>query len=78
MQENAALDQHNAVSGNTVAPTGLHLFPCGFLGSSPDCIITEGPAIGSFHLKTVQKFQFCNPPSQNLLICGTHEDIHEV
>ena len=28
--------------------------------------------IGSFHLKTVQKFQFCNPPSQNLLIFGTH------
>jgi len=34
--------------------------------------------IGSFHLKTVQKFQFCNPPSQNLLIFGTHEPIHEV
>ena len=33
---------------------------------------------GSFHLKTVQNFKFCNPPSQNLLIFGTHEHIHEI
>ena len=45
MQENAALEQYKAVSGNTVAPIELHLFPCGILGSTPDGIITEGPAI---------------------------------
>ena len=39
MHEAQAIQEYMEKTGNMVKPAGLHLFPCGFLGSSPDGII---------------------------------------
>ena len=39
MHENEACEEYKQKTGNTVEETGFHLFPCGFLGCSPDGII---------------------------------------
>ena len=44
MHEDVAIKQYSFITGNVVEPAGLHLFPCGFLGSSPDGIISEASA----------------------------------
>ena len=41
MHEQQALDQYKEITGNEVASTGLQLFTCGFLGSSPDGVIFD-------------------------------------
>ena len=40
VHEEMAIQSYSQITGNTVTKTGLHLFPCGFLGSSPDGIIS--------------------------------------
>ena len=40
MHKEKAIDQYKEHTGNSVSHTGLILFPCGFLGCSPDGIIT--------------------------------------
>lgn len=39
MHEEEALKKYKGSTGNTVLPSGLQLFPCGYLGCSPDGII---------------------------------------
>ena len=36
MQEKTALAQYQVATGNQGLQSGLHLFPCGYLGCSPD------------------------------------------
>ena len=39
MHEEHAIKEYSKVTGNSVTPCGLFLFPCGFLGSTPDGIV---------------------------------------
>ena len=39
MHEAQAIQEYMEKTGNMAKPAGLHLFPCGFLGSSSDGII---------------------------------------
>ena len=41
MHEDVAVSQYQDITGNKVKPAGLYLFPCGFLGCSPDGIIEK-------------------------------------
>ena len=41
MQESLVINQYMKATGNTVQNAGLYLFPCGYLGSTPDGIITS-------------------------------------
>ena len=54
MHGDEALKQYKEKTGNTVLPSGLYLFPCGYLGCSPDGIITNtlyGDSIGALERK---------------------------
>ena len=46
MHENHAVKKYVQKTGNTVECAGLYLFPCGYLGSTPDGIITSPSATG--------------------------------
>ena len=41
MHEEVATEKYKELTGNKVTPAGLFLFPCGYLGCSPDGIIYE-------------------------------------
>ena len=54
MHENEACEEYKLKTGNKVAETGFHLFPCGFLGCSPDGVVfpKEDPRIyGALEIK---------------------------
>ncbi len=38
MHKEHAIKEYTKLTGNAVKPAGLFLFPCGFLGSTPDGI----------------------------------------
>ena len=58
MHENVAFDAYIKETGNHVEKTGLHLFECGFLGSSPDgIIITPSGAKGVLEIKCPHKYR---------------------
>ncbi|XP_065062194.1 uncharacterized protein LOC135689022 [Rhopilema esculentum] len=60
MHEEMAIQSYSQITGNTVTKTGLHLFPCGFLGSSPDGIISvpdDTENIGVIEVKCTFKYR---------------------
>ena len=61
MHEQVALEHYKELTGNHVEDTGIHLFPCGFLGSSPDGIITYRGTDrkGVLEIKCPWKYRTC-------------------
>ena len=59
MHEEVACKQYEEKTGNRVTSTGLHLFQCGYLGCSPDGIISskemDGP--GALEIKCPSKYK---------------------
>eukprot|EP00795_Rhopilema_esculentum_P011216 gene11216-21392_t len=59
MHEKVACKQYEEKTRKTVTSTGLHLFQCGYLGCSPDGIITSkemnGP--GALEIKCPWKYK---------------------
>ena len=47
MQEKTALAQYQVATGKQVLQSGLHLFPCGYLGCSPDGIVIPQECSGN-------------------------------
>ena len=70
MHELTAIQACKDETGNTVAPTGLILFPCGYLGCSPDGMIfakgasPRGPGI----LEVKCPFKHCNKRIKEILL----------
>lgn len=62
VHENNALQKYCALTGNSVTKIGLVLFPCGFLGSSPDGIISVTPntSSGVLEIKCPYKYRDYN------------------
>ena len=50
MHENEACEEYKLKTGNKVAETGFHLFPCGFLGCSPDGVVFPRKTLGYMEL----------------------------
>ena len=48
MHEETALKQYKMLTGNQVLHSGLQLFPCGYLGCSPDGIIIANASAGNY------------------------------
>ena len=61
MHEDEACRKYIEESGNIVEPTGLHLFPCGYLGCSPDGIVyTKDSSKGVLEIKCPWKHKDAN------------------
>ena len=60
MHEEEALQLYKKKTGNIVMPSGLQLFPCGYLGCSPDGIIIDSSAndtCGALGIKCPWKYR---------------------
>ena len=57
MHEEEALNAYIENTGNIVLPSGLQLFPCGYLGCSPDGIIIASSAHGALEIKCPWKYR---------------------
>ena len=56
MHEDHAIQKYKEKAGNDVEKAGLYLFPCGYLGSTPDGIInsTNVPDKGVLEVKPLE------------------------
>ena len=61
MHEEHAIEEYSKLSGNRVKPAGLFLFPCGFLGSTPDGIMERNASqegnCGALEVKCPWKYR---------------------
>ena len=58
MHKETVIDEYQRITGNTVQPTGLILFPYGYLGFSPNGLISlPGGALGVLEVKCPVKYR---------------------